>query len=72
MVPPAQAEMIVAALRGEGPARTPTWPSRASSTASARPPNIIRALEAELWFYGKVFGFAPADAIEPVPDATGL
>ena len=28
--------------------------------------NIIRSLEAELYFYGAVFGFAPADAIEPV------
>jgi dipeptidyl aminopeptidase/acylaminoacyl peptidase len=28
--------------------------------------NIKRALEAELFFYGKVFGFAPADEIEPV------
>ncbi|MEZ5443137.1 MAG: prolyl oligopeptidase family serine peptidase [Lysobacterales bacterium] len=29
--------------------------------------NIIRAQEAELWFYGRVFGFQPADAIEAVP-----
>ena len=29
--------------------------------------NIIRCLEAELYFYGAVFGFAPADTIEPVP-----
>jgi dipeptidyl aminopeptidase/acylaminoacyl peptidase len=28
--------------------------------------NIIRSLEAELYFYGAVFGFAPADPIEPV------
>ena len=27
---------------------------------------VIRALEAELWFYGAVFGFVPADVIEPV------
>ena len=37
IVPPAQAEIIVDALREEGPAATPTSPSRASSTASARP-----------------------------------
>ena len=30
-----------------------------------------RSLEAELCFYGKVFGFDPADDIEPVTDATG-
>ena len=28
--------------------------------------NIRRSLEAELYFYAKVFGFEPADAIEPV------
>ena len=27
---------------------------------------IIRCLEAELYFYCAVFGFAPADAIEPI------
>ena len=38
----------------------------ASSTASARAENIIRSLEAELYFYGAVFGFTPADRIDPV------
>ena len=28
--------------------------------------NIARAMEAELYFLGKVFGFDPADAVEPV------
>jgi dipeptidyl aminopeptidase/acylaminoacyl peptidase len=28
--------------------------------------NIKRALEAELYFYSRIFGFALADAIEPV------
>ena len=32
-----------------------------------RAENIIRSLEGELYFYGKIFGFTPADAIEPVP-----
>jgi len=27
---------------------------------------IVRSLEAELFFYGAVFGFQPADRIEPV------
>jgi acetyl esterase/lipase len=31
-----------------------------------RAENIIRGKEAELYFYGRVFGFTPADAIEPV------
>ena len=31
--------------------------------------NIVRSLEAELYFYGAVFGFRPADSIDPVPIA---
>ncbi|MBA2775089.1 MAG: hypothetical protein H0U36_13745, partial [Nocardioidaceae bacterium] len=38
--------------------------------------NISRALEAELSFYSQIFGFTPADALEPVvidnlPDRPG-
>jgi hypothetical protein len=29
--------------------------------------NIKRALEAELYFYGKVLGFEPADKLAPIP-----
>lgn len=32
-----------------------------------RAENIKRSLEAELYFYGRVFGFDPADEIDPVP-----
>ena len=39
---------------------------RARTTASAPPTNIIRSFEAELSFYGQVFGFEPADPIEPI------
>ena len=28
--------------------------------------NIKRALDAELYFYARIFGFQPADEIEPV------
>jgi dipeptidyl aminopeptidase/acylaminoacyl peptidase len=31
-----------------------------------RAENIVRSLEAELYFYGKVFGFTPADTLTPV------
>ena len=31
--------------------------------------NIERSAEAELFFYAQVFGFEPADPIEPVPVA---
>ncbi len=33
--------------------------------------NIVRAAEAELWFYGKVLGFEPADDIAPVEIING-
>ena len=46
--------------------RTPTSRSRARATASAaRPPSAGRSRR-ELSFLGQVFGFEPADAIEPV------
>jgi len=32
-----------------------------------RTENIKRALDAELYFYSKVFGFELADPVEPVP-----
>ena len=28
--------------------------------------NIVRTYEAELYFYGRVLGFTPADTVEPV------
>ena len=31
-----------------------------------RAENQIRTIEAELWFYGRVFGFDPADEVEAV------
>jgi len=31
-----------------------------------RAENIKRTLEAELYFYSRVFGFEPADEVEPV------
>lgn len=34
-----------------------------------RAANIKRALEAELYFYARLFGFTPADRLAPVPIA---
>jgi dipeptidyl aminopeptidase/acylaminoacyl peptidase len=31
-----------------------------------RAENIQRALEAEFWFYSRLFGFTPADPVTPV------
>jgi len=70
VVPPAQAEMIVEALRRKGlPHAYVTFPGEQHGFRDAD--NIVRALESELWFYGRVFGFEPADRIEP-PPAEGL
>ncbi|GCD97439.1 S9 family peptidase [Embleya hyalina] len=66
VVPPAQAEMIVAALRDK---KLPYvyLAFEGEQHGFRRAENIIRALEAELWFYGRVFDFTPADPIEPPP-----
>jgi dipeptidyl aminopeptidase/acylaminoacyl peptidase len=71
VVPPAQAEMIVDALAAKAiPHAYLLFEGEQHGFRMAD--NIVRALEAELWFYGQVFGFAPADAIEPVEGAIGL
>jgi dipeptidyl aminopeptidase/acylaminoacyl peptidase len=71
VVPPDQAEMIVDALRTKGlPVAYVAFEGEQHGFRQA--PNIIRSLEAELWFYGKVFGFAPADEIQPVDGVSGL
>jgi dipeptidyl aminopeptidase/acylaminoacyl peptidase len=68
VVPPEQAELMVAALRRKGvPYAYLAFEGEQHGFRQA--PNIIRALEGELWFYGRVFGFEPADPIEPVPGA---
>ena len=63
--PPAQAEQIVDALWEK---RTPhaylLFPGEDHGFRAAE--NIIRSFEAELSFYGQVFGFMPADPIEPI------
>ena len=65
IVPPAQAEMIVAALAKKSlPYAYLAFEGEQHGFRKAE--NIVRCLEAELYFYGKVFGFAPADEIEPV------
>jgi len=66
IVPPAQAEIIVAALRAKGlPYAYVAFEGEQHGLRKAE--NIVRGLEAELYFYGRVFGFTPADEMEPVP-----
>ncbi len=66
VVPPSQAETMVAALRAKGlPVAYLPFPGEQHGFRRAE--NIKRALEAELYFYARVFGFPLADAVEPVP-----
>ena len=65
VVPPAQAEAMVAALRRKGvPVAYLPFPGEGHGFRQAG--TVKRALEAELYFYGRIFGFDPADRIEPV------
>ena len=65
IVPPNQAELMVNALREKGlPVAYLTFEGEQHGFRQA--PNIRRALEAELYFYSRVFNFRLADAIEPV------
>jgi len=65
VVPPSQAQTMVDALRAKGlPVAYLAF--EGEQHGFRRAATIIRAREAELYFYGKVFGFTPADEIEPV------
>ncbi|HEV8717782.1 MAG TPA: S9 family peptidase [Candidatus Binatia bacterium] len=66
VVPPNQAEMMVAALRKKG-LPVAYVPFAGEQHGFRRAENIKRALDGELYFYSRVFGFALADAVEPVP-----
>ena len=65
IVPPNQAEMMFEAVKAKG-LPTAYVPFEGEQHGFRRSENIERALEAELYFYSRVFGFVPADAIEPV------
>ena len=65
VVPPNQAEMMVEALRVKG-LPVAYVPFEGEQHGFRRSENIRRSLEAELYFYGQVFGFVPADAVEPI------
>lgn len=65
VVPPSQSEAMVAAVDAKGlPVAYVAFEGEQHGFRQAA--NIRRALEAELYFYGVVFGFVPADDIEPV------
>ncbi len=65
IVPPAQSEMIVEALRARGvPVCYLLFKGEQHGFRSAD--NIVRALEAELAFFGKILGFSPAEELPDV------
>jgi dipeptidyl aminopeptidase/acylaminoacyl peptidase len=65
IVPPDQAEMMFEAVRAKG-LPTAYVPFEGEQHGFRRSENIKRALEAELYFYSKVFKFDLADEIHPV------
>jgi dipeptidyl aminopeptidase/acylaminoacyl peptidase len=65
VVPPSQSESMVAALRSRG-IPVAYVPFEGEGHGFRRLENIQRALEAELYFYAQVFGFAQADPVVPV------
>jgi dipeptidyl aminopeptidase/acylaminoacyl peptidase len=65
VVPPNQSEMMAEAARKKGlPVAYIAYEGEQHGFRKAE--TRIRSLEAELFFYGKVFGFAPADTLPPV------
>jgi dipeptidyl aminopeptidase/acylaminoacyl peptidase len=65
IVPPNQAELMVEAVRAKGlPVAYLLFDGEQHGFRKAE--NIKRVLEAELYFYSRVFGFGLADAVEPV------
>jgi dipeptidyl aminopeptidase/acylaminoacyl peptidase len=65
VVPPNQAEKMVEAMRAKKlPVAYLTFEGEQHGFRKAE--NIERVLEAELYFYSKVFGFELAESVEPV------
>ena len=65
VVPPNQAEMMVAALRKKG-VPVAYVPFEGEQHGFRQAKNIQRALDGELYFYSRVFGFELAEPVEPV------
>jgi dipeptidyl aminopeptidase/acylaminoacyl peptidase len=65
IVPPDQAESMFEAVRAKGIA-TAYLPFEGEQHGFRRAENIKRALDAELYFYSKVFGFDAAGPLDPV------
>lgn len=66
VVPPNQAEKMVSVLRDKG-IPVAYVPFEGEQHGFRRAENIKAALEGELYFYGRIFGFTPAGEIVAVP-----
>ena len=66
VVPPNQAEKMLEALRAKG-IPVAYVPFEGEQHGFRRAENIKRSLDGELYFYSRVFGFKPAEDLEPVP-----
>ena len=65
VVPPNQAEMMFDAIRAKGlPVAYISFEEESHGFRIAE--NIKRAADSEFYFYARVFGFEPADPIEPI------
>ena len=65
VVPPNQAELMVAALQQKG-VPVAYVPFAGEQHGFRQAQNIKRSLDGELYFYSRVFGFDLADAVEPL------
>ena len=70
VVPPNQAEMMVAALEKKG-LPVAYVPFEGEQHGFRKGENIKRALDGEFYFYSRVFGYQPADPLEPIEIANG-
>ena len=66
VVPPTEAERIVAALAAKGIPHV-YLAFEGEDHGFRQAASIIRSAQAELAFYGGVFGFTPADELPPLP-----
>ncbi len=71
VVPPSQSEAIVAAVAANGLPHAAIY-FEGEQHGFRKAETLVRSFEAELWFYGRVLGFSPADVIAPVEGAVGL
>jgi dipeptidyl aminopeptidase/acylaminoacyl peptidase len=66
VVPPNQAQMMFDAVNAKGlPVALVMFEGEQHGFRKAE--NIRRSLDGELYFLSRVFGFEPAESIEPVP-----